>query len=427
MRSGKPEKMKSSVPSTSKILKGPDSLKDGKRVLEIEARAVLALVDRLDETFSRAVDLLVRCKGKVVVSGMGKSGLIGQKIAATLASTGTSSFFLHPAEGVHGDLGMLARRDLLIAISNSGETQELLQLLPYVERMGIPVIALTGRMDSTLAKNADIALDVSVAEEACPLGLACDAVLIDFHAEATSEKIQISRHRYERVPFDGFVRGLLAAKLPRRSLPTQAKPMVKHEPPQAKQPLKVTRLFHLLDQRLADDMAVVCDVGLCLFGAIDLTIHKRTEFIAPAYYTSMGFAVPAAIGAQVNRRDLRPIVFVGDGAFQMTGQELATAAKYGLNPIVFVLNNKGYTTERYIREGPYNDIHEWAYHLLPQVLRKGWGCEVSTEGELEDALATAWEHTQEFCIINVHLDKMDRSTALERLGKRLAQQAKLRK
>ena len=103
---------------------------------------------------------------------MGKSGLIGQKIAATLASTGTSSFFLHPAEGVHGDLGMLARRDALVAISNSGETQELLQLLPYVKRLGIPVIALTGRMNSTLAKNVDVALDVSVQEEACPMGLA---------------------------------------------------------------------------------------------------------------------------------------------------------------------------------------------------------------------------------------------------------------
>ena len=129
-------------------------------------------MDRLDAKFTKAVHLLVQCKGKVVVSGMGKSGLIGQKIAATLASTGTSSFFLHPAEGVHGDLGMLARRDALVAISNSGETQELLQLLPYVKRLGIPVIALTGRMNSTLAKNVDVALDVSVQEEACPMGLA---------------------------------------------------------------------------------------------------------------------------------------------------------------------------------------------------------------------------------------------------------------
>jgi arabinose-5-phosphate isomerase len=148
------------------------SLDVGRRVLDIEARAVQALIERLDGGFSKAVDLLYDCQGKVVISGMGKSGLIGQKIAATMASTGTPSFFLHPAEGLHGDLGMLARRDVLIAISNSGETQEILQLLPFMERMGIPVVAIVGRMTSTLAKNSAVALDVSVAEEACPMGLA---------------------------------------------------------------------------------------------------------------------------------------------------------------------------------------------------------------------------------------------------------------
>ena len=172
MRSGKTEIAKPVSPPVAKPVKGQESLDEGKRVLAIEARAVQRLIDRLDNQFVKAVDVLARCKGKVVVSGMGKSGLIGQKIAATLASTGTSSFFLHPAEGVHGDLGMLARRDALIAISNSGETQELLQLLPYVERMSIPVIGLTGRMDSTLAKHCNVALDVSVEEEACPMGLA---------------------------------------------------------------------------------------------------------------------------------------------------------------------------------------------------------------------------------------------------------------
>jgi arabinose-5-phosphate isomerase len=148
------------------------NLQEGKRVLRIEAQAISALVDRLDSRFSKAVELLLGCRGKVVVSGMGKSGLIGQKIAATLASTGTPAFFLHPAEGVHGDLGMLARGDVLIAISNSGETQEVLLLLPFVQRMNIPILALTGRSESTLAKNSDVALDVSVDEEACPLGLA---------------------------------------------------------------------------------------------------------------------------------------------------------------------------------------------------------------------------------------------------------------
>ena len=148
------------------------SLAHGRRVLEIEARAISGLIGRLDQRFSDAVDLLYACAGKVVVSGMGKSGLIGQKIAATLASTGTPAFFLHPAEGIHGDLGMVAKRDALIALSNSGETEEVLKLLPFVKRLSVPVIALTGRPQSTLAKNSEVVLDVSVAEEACPMGLA---------------------------------------------------------------------------------------------------------------------------------------------------------------------------------------------------------------------------------------------------------------
>ncbi len=172
MRRGKTETVKPKVAQKAAVLRGGSSLEAGRRVLEIEAQAVQAMVRRLDDRFSNAVDLLYRCKGKVVVSGMGKSGLVGQKIAATMASTGTPSFFLHPAEGLHGDLGMMARGDALIAISNSGETQEILQLLPFMERMGIPVVSMTGRAISTLAKNSAVALDVSVEEEACPMGLA---------------------------------------------------------------------------------------------------------------------------------------------------------------------------------------------------------------------------------------------------------------
>jgi indolepyruvate decarboxylase len=140
----------------------------------------------------------------------------------------------------------------------------------------------------------------------------------------------------------------------------------------------------------------------------------------------MGFAVPAAIGAQMYDRGLRPIVIVGDGAFQMTGQELSTVAKLDLNPIVFVLNNKGYTTERFIHEGPYNDVHEWAYHLMPQLLRSGRGFEVRTEGDLERVLAAAARvPARGFTIVNVHLDPLDRSAALERLTRRLGQRAGL--
>jgi len=148
------------------------NLARGRHVLEIEAKAILALIDRLDDRFERAVAFVDRCRGRVIVTGMGKSGIIGRKIASTLASIGVPSAFLHPAEGIHGDLGMISRGDLVIALSNSGETEELLKILPAIKRLGIPLIALTGNVNSMLAKNSDVALDVSVAEEACPLDLA---------------------------------------------------------------------------------------------------------------------------------------------------------------------------------------------------------------------------------------------------------------
>lgn len=143
----------------------------GIRTLQIEAEALRALPERLGEEFARAVDMVLNCKGRVVVSGMGKSGLIGQKIAATLASVGTPSFFLHPAEGVHGDLGMVTREDVVLALSYSGETEEVLRLLPVFARLGVPVIAIAGRKDSTLGREAAAFIDVGVREEACPMNL----------------------------------------------------------------------------------------------------------------------------------------------------------------------------------------------------------------------------------------------------------------
>ena len=143
-----------------------------KKVLRIEAEAIEALIDGVDERFEQAVKMILNCEGRVVVTGMGKSGLIGKKIAATLASTGTPALFLHPAEGIHGDLGMVMRGDTVIALSNSGETDELSRMLPSLKRLGIGIIALTGNPESTLAKNSDVVIDVGVKEEACPLGLA---------------------------------------------------------------------------------------------------------------------------------------------------------------------------------------------------------------------------------------------------------------
>ena len=149
-----------------------EAIRTARRVLAIEGDAVAALRDRVDASFARAVDLIHACTAKVIVTGMGKSGLICQKIASTLASTGTPAFFLHPAEGVHGDLGAMTPNDVVIAISYSGETDEILRILPVIRRMGVRLIAMTGGARSTLGRAADVTLDVSVKEEACPLSLA---------------------------------------------------------------------------------------------------------------------------------------------------------------------------------------------------------------------------------------------------------------
>ena len=144
----------------------------GRQVLEVEGRAVLDLVDRLDGAFVEAVRRVLEAEGRVIVSGIGKSGVVARKIASTLASTGTPALFLHPAEGAHGDLGLLMRGDLLIAVSKSGETDELADLMPAVKRLEIPVVVLTGSSDSTLGRHADVLLDAAVSEEACPMDLA---------------------------------------------------------------------------------------------------------------------------------------------------------------------------------------------------------------------------------------------------------------
>jgi arabinose-5-phosphate isomerase len=149
-----------------------DIIASARETLKIEAEAIMALHDNLDETFERAVEAILECRGRVVVTGMGKSGIIARKIASTFASTGTPALFVHPAEGVHGDLGMIVKGDAVLALSNSGETEELSIILPLIKRQGNTLIALTGDTHSTLAKRSDIVLNVAVKREACPLGLA---------------------------------------------------------------------------------------------------------------------------------------------------------------------------------------------------------------------------------------------------------------
>jgi indolepyruvate decarboxylase len=176
-----------------------------------------------------------------------------------------------------------------------------------------------------------------------------------------------------------------------------------------------------LNQSLDESVIVIADPGDALFGSSELVIHQQTEFISPAYYTSMGFAVPAALGVQVARPNLRPLVLVGDGAFQMTGMELSTIVRYGFNPIVIVLDNRGYGTEQLIHPGEhqYNDVNPWAYHKLPEVLGGGTGYDIHTEGQFDHALRTAFADPSSFSLLHVHLAKDDCSLTLERLAKKL--------
>jgi indolepyruvate decarboxylase len=242
---------------------------------------------------------------------------------------------------------------------------------------------------------------------------------------ATSEKLSIGYHSYDDVRLEDFVRALLSAGLRQRPLVRLPRPdpISMATPLRKERKITVARLFQRLNAYLSPNTIVIADVGDALFGAADLFIYQSTEFLSPAYYTSMGFGVPAAIGAQLANPDLRPLVIVGDGGFQMTGMELSTAVRFGLNPVVVVLNNAGYTTERFLHEGPYNDILRWSYSRLPEVLGAGRGFVVETEHDLDEALDATAQYTDSFCLLDVHLEPLDASPALrrltERLGKRL--------
>jgi indolepyruvate decarboxylase len=243
--------------------------------------------------------------------------------------------------------------------------------------------------------------------------------------DATREQLAIGLHTYERVRLADFVAGLAGAELPRRTGRDHPRPPAAADEPldSPDAPITVAGLFRRLRGFLTDDLIVLADPGDALFAAIDLPVYEARDFLAPAFYASLGFAVPAAIGAQLARPDERPLVLVGDGAFQMTGMELSTCARYGLDPIVIVLNNAGYTTERLILDGPFNDIQRWDYSKLPQVIGAGRAHRVETVRDLDRALADARRRDGQFVLLDVRLDKLDVSPALRRLGASLQQAA----
>lgn len=241
---------------------------------------------------------------------------------------------------------------------------------------------------------------------------------------ATSEKVSVGYGRYEDVTFPDVMAALLTADIQPRQLPDIITPTVPAPFQPEDKKMTVMRLFQRLNSYLKDDTIVVCDVGDALFGAIDLVIHLRTEFLCPAYYTSIGFGVPAGIGAQLARPSLRPLILVGDGAFQMTGVEISTMVRFGLNPVIVILNNQGYATERPMRDGTFNDILNWRYEALPELLGAGKAFRVETEQELENALAFSETHTESYVLLNVILEKFDFTDVLHRIATGLAKNIK---
>lgn len=240
---------------------------------------------------------------------------------------------------------------------------------------------------------------------------------------ATSEQLQISHHFYHDIPLPSFLNGLIESE-PQpgvRSIPESLHQTRETFELQSDQPLRVSRMMKIINERLHKDNIVIADIGDSLFASTELQVHERADFLSPAYYTSMGFATPATVGACVAKPDQRVLTICGDGAFQMTGQELSTIVRHGFAPILIILDNHGYGTERYLHEGEweYNEINPWNYHKLPEIYGGGRGYLVSTEGEFAEALAEAWNDTSCVQVIQAKLSEGDASTTLLRLAERL--------
>lgn len=241
---------------------------------------------------------------------------------------------------------------------------------------------------------------------------------------ATSEQLTIRHHHFHGVQLQDFIEALTLKKPtpPRRKIPAAIFENGGEFVLAFQAPLTISRMIARLNLLLDEKTIVIADIGDALFAATELETQGQTEFISPAYYTSMGFSVPAAVGAQVARPNHRVVVICGDGAFQMTGMELSTLVRRRYCPIVIVLDNKGYGTERTLHEGEwaYNEIHPWNYSQLPLVLGGGKGYEVRTEGEFDAAIESAWADKSGVSIIQVHLDRHDCSHGLARLAERLS-------
>jgi TPP-dependent 2-oxoacid decarboxylase len=251
----------------------------------------------------------------------------------------------------------------------------------------------------------------------------------------SAEKLSVMYHHYDNIDIRDFFDALIDAHITRKdnntnnssssfTTHTNMPLTITSTVPRSTHGKKITvkYVFEYLNSCLTDDMIVLADVGDALFAGADLIIHGNTKFLSPAYYASLGFAVPASIGAQLADRTLRPLVIVGDGAFQMTGMELSTAIRYDLNPIVIVLNNGIYLTEQLMLDGAFNNLQPWQYSNIPQVIGGGRGFYIETEDQFDKAISEALNFSNIFSILDVHLERNDRSPALDRLTKNIAKQ-----
>lgn len=334
-------------------------------------------------------------------------------------------------------------------------------ILTLIEKTGIPVVS-TVLSKSVISENNPLYLGVyegamghewvrrSVESSDCLVLLGAPMTDIDFSITptpidqskaiyVTSERLSIKHHNFDNVYLNDFLNGLIevtdyltsagpilgASEIKKIELKHQ--PKIKQESNRQglarpehgndrRKKITVRYLFERLNLSVNNSTVVIADTGDSLFGSLDLTIHDQTEFLCPAYYLSMGFAVPAAIGAQLANSRLRPLVIVGDGAFQMTGMEVSTIARFGLNPIVVILNNEGYGTERPIIDGPFNNLLPWDYSRIPQVIGYGKGFVIESEEELDRAMFESEKiYYRELCLLDVRLDRHDGSAALRRI------------
>lgn len=238
---------------------------------------------------------------------------------------------------------------------------------------------------------------------------------------ANSDNVRIKHHHYSQISLKDFLNGL-RAKLPKGRPPLAkirhpSEVMKEKFTPLPRQKITVKRFYQRINRFIASDHVLLADAGDSLFSASHLFLPQGTFFIDQAFYLSIGYSVPATLGAKLAAPRRRPVTFVGDGAFQTTGQELSTIIRQKLNPIIFLMNNDGYTIERVMVDGAFNDLNMWKYHRLPEIYGGGWGCQVSTEGELEKALAKIKSRPDELAFIEVILDRWDCSDGIRKYGK----------